>query len=112
MPQIESSYCWTLYNHEVDGQWPNTEIDKITITDQSEIHKFNLLQGVNAFQEVFGPVGCGEYLEEIIQLLCDSFPDEEFIQGNRGDLETLREAQDYATGMTSKEEVQEYKEKY
>lgn len=98
--------------YEVEGQWPSTEINETTIEDTNVIHKFNLLQGINAFQELFGPVGYGDYLEDIIQHLCAYFPHEDYIRGNRGDLEKIRKAQDYATGITSAEEKQRYEEEY
>lgn len=97
---------------QIESQWPQTKITRKAVTDRREIHKFNLLQGVHAFQEVFGPVGKGDYLEDIIQTLCRNFPHEDFIRGNRGDLETLRKAQELATGMSSKEEIELYHEKY
>lgn len=97
---------------QVERQWPRTEIKRVTITDSQEIHKFNFLQGVNAFQEVFGSVGKGDYLEDLIRTLCRNFPHEDFIRGNRGDLETLRRSQNLATGMTSEEEVKLYHDKY
>lgn len=98
--------------YEVEGQWPSTDIERTSINSEEEIHRFNLLQGVNAFQEVFGPVGHGDYLEDIIECLCEAFPHEDCIRGNRGDLETLRKSQELATGINSKKEVESYKDEY
>ena len=98
--------------HQVESQFPQTEIEKTEITNRQDIHKFNLLQAVHAFQEVFGPVGKGDYLENLVKILCRNFPHEDFIRGNRGDLETLRKAQDLATGMASEEEAELYHDKY
>lgn len=96
----------------VECQYPNTNIDRIQITDTKEVHKFNLLQGVNAFQEIFGSVNKGNYLENIIQKLCEHYPHDDFIRGNREDLQTLKKAVDLATGMESEAEVQLYENKY
>lgn len=97
---------------DVVGQWPETQIQREAITESSEVHKFNLVQVVTAFQEVFGPIGKGGYLEELVDVLCDSFPHEDFVRGNRGDWDTLRKSHRLATGMSNDDEVAQYKEKY
>lgn len=96
----------------VDQQFPNTEIERVTISERSEVHKLNMLQGVSAFQEVFGPVGYGDLLERTIQALCDAFPHEDFIRGNRSDLETMETAMEFGSGMATMEDVGVYLEKY
>jgi hypothetical protein len=97
---------------DVESQYPSTEIKRMQLSNSKEIHKFNILQGVNAFQEVFGPVSKGNYLENIIETLCEHYPHEDFIRGNRADLETLMKATDLATGMETEAERQLYQEKY
>jgi hypothetical protein len=97
---------------DVDSQYPHTGINRIQIDNSKEVHKLNLLQGVNAFQEVFGPVNGGDYLENIIEKLCEHYPHEDFIRGNRAGLETLKKATDLASGMETKAERQLYEEKY
>lgn len=82
----------------VQGQFPKTEIKSVTIGDENEIRKFNFLQGVNAFQEIFGPVDTGNLLERTIKALCQVFPDEDYIRGNWSDLETIQKAQELAAG--------------
>lgn len=96
----------------VEQQFPNTEIERVTISERSEVHKLNMLQGVSAFQEVFGPVGYGDLLERTIQALCDAFPHEDFIRGNRSDLETMETAMEFGSSMASMEDVGVYLEKY
>jgi hypothetical protein len=83
---------------QIEPQFPSQEITRTTITDSREIWKFNLLQGINAFQEVFGPVDTGNLLEEMIEVLCRAFPDEDYIRGNRGAFETIEKIHHIAVG--------------
>lgn len=102
-------YCPVSPNHllvlldpcryNVSGQHPKTDLKQITVNNQEDIHEINRLQGLTAFQEVFGPVGMGDYLEQIIAELCDEFPDEDFVRGNRADIKTLQLAQSLACGF-------------
>lgn len=97
---------------QIESQYPHTEVERTSITDSKEIHKFNLLQGVTAFQEIFGPVDEGELLEDTIETLCDAFPDEDYIRGNRADLGTIQKAQDFASGgIETQEDLAWYSEK-
>lgn len=96
----------------VDSQWPDIEINRVSVSEPRDIHKFNMLQGVSAFQELFGPVGYGNLLEQTVQVLCDAFPHEDFIRGNREDLETIETAQRLASGMKTQSEVDLYLQKY
>ena len=96
----------------VPAQFPNTELDRVSVDNRSEIHKFNLLQALTAFQEVFGPVGAGEYLERLVTLLCRAFPHEDYVRGNRGDWETLLTATRLACGLEQPEQKREYMEEY
>lgn len=81
--------CW----YDVTGQYPKTEIQQLTIDERDDIHEINRLQTLTAFQETFGPVGHGDYLEQIVEGLCEEFPDEDFIRGNRVSIEALQLAQ-------------------
>jgi len=96
----------------VEGQHPGTEVERLQISDRKEIHKLNLLQGVNAFQEVFGPVGEGTYLKEIIEVLTEYYPHENCIRGNQGDLETLMRATELASKNKSNAEQKLYEQEY
>lgn len=96
----------------VESQWPNAEINRVTVSDRREVHKFNMLQCVWAFQELFGPVGYGDLLERTVQVICDAFGHEDFIRGNREDLETIEIAQRFASGMKSQAEVDLYFREY
>jgi len=88
---------------DVGPQYPDTDIKSIQIHYPREIQKFNLLQVVNAFQEIFGPVGEGPLLEKLVEILCNAFPDEDFIRGNRADIDTIRYAQYIGSGNIPKD---------
>ena len=77
----------------VEPQYPSTKVSRVELDDPQEVWKFNLLQGINAFHEIFGPVGFGEKLESMINLLCKQFPDDDYIRGNRWDTERILAAQ-------------------
>jgi hypothetical protein len=83
----------------VDSQHPETEIQQVTVEDAHEIQKWNQLQCINAFQEVFGPVGHGQMLERIVERLCEAFPDEEFVRGTAADFEAIQRAQYVGSGQ-------------
>lgn len=78
---------------DVEPQFPRTTIDHIPVTDKNEIWKFNLLQGISAFHEIFGPVGHGNKLEQVIEVLSRSFTDEDYIRGARWNIDRIIEAQ-------------------
>lgn len=78
---------------DVEPQHPRTDIDRITIEETKEVWKFNMLQGISAFHEIFGPVGTGDRLEELIETMCDDFPDEDYIRGHRWTTDRILEAQ-------------------
>lgn len=78
---------------DVEPQFPETTIDRISIKNENEIWKFNLLQGISAFQEIFGPVGYGDQLERTIKVLCKHFGDEDYIRGARWTIDRIMEAQ-------------------
>lgn len=78
---------------EVEPQYPSTFIPRVKLDEIEEIWKFNLLQGLSAFHEVFGPVGFGEELERMIEVMCIHFPDEDYIRGTRWDTERILDAQ-------------------
>ena len=96
----------------VESQWPNADIKQVAVSDRQEVHKFNMLQCVWAFQELFGPVGYGDLLERTVQVLCNAFPHEDFIRGNREDLETIEAAQRFASGMKTQAQVDLYLREY
>lgn len=83
---------------DVNKQFPETEIERYQLEDRREVHKMNLLQVVTAFQEIFGPVGWGDYLERLVSKLCAAFPHEKFIRGNRWELKKIERAQRIAAG--------------
>jgi hypothetical protein len=89
--------CW----YEVSGQFPETEVQQTTIKEQDDVHGINRLQALTAFQEVFGPVGYGGYLEEIVLELCEYFPHEDYVRGNKADIKTLELAQLLASYLPS-----------
>jgi len=78
---------------DVEPQHPSTDIPRIKVDDREQIWKFNLLQGISAFHEIFGPVGSGDELERMIEVSCKHFPDEDYIRGTRWDTEQILEAQ-------------------
>lgn len=78
---------------DVESQHPSTAIPRIKIDDRREVWKFNLLQGLSAFHEVFGPVGAGDKLERMIEVMCKHFPDEDYIRGTRWSTERILKAQ-------------------
>ena len=78
---------------QVGPQYPHTEIESCELSDRQEVWKLNMFQGINAFQEVFGPVEAGEYLETLIEGLCQCYPDEDYIRANRWSTERIYETQ-------------------
>lgn len=78
---------------EVEPLHPSTDIPRIKIDDRREVWKLNLLQGLSAFHEVFGPVGVGHKLELMIETMTKHFPDEDYIRGTRWSTERIIEAQ-------------------
>jgi hypothetical protein len=84
--------------YDLDGQYPDTQLEQINLDSEADVHEVNRLQAVTTFQEVFGPVDHGSYLEDLIQELCSEFPDEDYIRGNRADIETLQLAYTLASG--------------
>ncbi len=78
---------------DVEPQHPSTDIPRIKVNDRKEIWRFNLLQGLSSFHEIFGPVGTGDKLERMIEVMCKHFPDEDCIRGTRWDTERILEAQ-------------------
>jgi len=84
---------------ELMGQYPDTRINKVTVSTSSDIHEINQLQVISAFQEIFGPVNYGEYLEEIVAELIDEFPDEDYIRGYTGEFERLQLAYTLGAGL-------------
>jgi len=112
---LSPNYLLILLDPEVfrvENQFPDTKIDRVSVSDRKEIYKFNMLQGVSAFQEVFGPVGEGDLLEETVENLCDAFPHEDFIRGNRGDLESIEAAMEFASGMETMRDYLTYVTEY
>ncbi|MFC7130558.1 DUF4238 domain-containing protein [Haloferax chudinovii] len=79
----------------IEPQFPSTEISRLELNDTQEVWKYNFLQGINAFHEIFGPVGYGEKLESMIETLCERFPDDDYIRGNRWDTDRILDAQRY-----------------
>lgn len=77
----------------VSPQHPRIEITRRSVTERREVWKFNLLQGLNSYQEIFGPVGWGNELKELIEVLCSHFPDEEYIRGLRWSTDRILDAQ-------------------
>ncbi|GGN96091.1 DUF4238 domain-containing protein [Haloarcula pellucida] len=78
---------------KVEPQYPDTEIDTVEVDDRREVWKYNLVQGLSAFQEVFGPVGQGEKLQRMIELMSRHFSDEDYIRGNRWSTGRIQRAQ-------------------
>lgn len=96
----------------VTPQFPDRELSRVSVDSSREIHKFNLLQALTAFQEVFGPVEDGQYLEQLVTVLCRAFPHEDYVRGNRGDWETLLTATRLACGLGDPERRELYLEEY
>jgi len=84
---------------KVTGQYPETKINKITISDPTDIHELNQLQTISAFREIFGPVGYGDYLEEIVDELVAEFSHEAYVRGYTGEFERLQLAHSLAVGF-------------
>lgn len=66
---------------DISTQYPDTNILRRSITDRGEIHKANMLQIMNCFNEIFGPVGRGNLLEQLVETLCQHFPDSDYVRG-------------------------------
>jgi hypothetical protein len=84
---------------ELNGQYPDTKINKITISDPADIHEVNMLQVFSAFREIFGPVDYGNYLEGIVDELLTESPHEAYIRGYTGELERLHLAYTLGAGL-------------
>lgn len=93
---------------DVPGQYPSTEIECITVTDAADVHGVNQLQIFSAFQEVFGPVDCGSYLEGLVDELVTEFEDEAYIRGYTGDVERLELAYWLSNGLYQSPWYQNY----
>jgi hypothetical protein len=78
---------------QAQPQYPDTEIETVEVNDQREVWKYNLHQGLSAFQEVFGPVGEGEKLQRMIEVMSRYFPDEDYIRGNKWSTDRIQRAQ-------------------
>jgi hypothetical protein len=76
----------------VKAQIPSTEIPRVELRDPIEVWKVNQLQGLNAFHELFGPVGSGDQLERLIETMCSRFPDEDYIRGHRWSTDRIMQA--------------------
>lgn len=83
---------WELEPEEGIQQLPDEMFTRVEVADRDEILKFNLLQPLNAYREVFAPVGNGERLERAVEHLCSTFPDEDFVRGNTPDFEKMLRA--------------------
>lgn len=96
---------WELDPEEDISQLPDEMFTRIEVTNPKEIWKFNLLQPLNAYREVFVPVGNGERLERAVECLCSAFPDEDYVRGNTPDFEKMLQAYIIASsGPNSPEE--------
>jgi len=100
----------TELNPEEDiEQLPDEMFTRIELTDRTEVWKLNLLQPLNAYREVFAPVGNGERLERAVEYLCSAFPDEDYVRGNTPDFEKMLRAYIIAaSGPTSSEQREWY----
>lgn len=83
---------WEIEPDEEIQQLPDEMFTRVEVTDRDEIWKFNLLQPLNAYREVFAPVGNGEQLERAVERLCSVFPDADFVRGNTPDFEKMLQA--------------------
>lgn len=89
---------------DVQPMYPDAHIEKMSIQKPVEAHKFNLLQPLSAFEEIFGPVNENDYLESLVERLISKYPDEDFVRGPQCDRETLEMVHRIAT-----EQYQKYK---
>ena len=93
---------------EIDGQHPETTLEKISVNDPAAIHEVNKLQVISAFHEIFGPVGHGNYLEGIVDELTTEFNDEESIRGYTGEQRRVQLAYLLASGFANSPWHQNY----
>ncbi|WP_340102311.1 DUF4238 domain-containing protein [Salinibaculum salinum] len=93
---------------DVGSQYPSTDIQRVAVDDAVEINKVNFLQTINAFREIFGPVDYGDYLEDIVETLCDRFPDEAYIRGPARSLREIEVAQRVGSGHIESEKEKEW----
>jgi len=100
---------WELDPEEDIQQLPEEMFTRVEVTDRREVWKFNFLQPLNAYREVFAPVGNGEDLERAVKHLCSAFPDDDFVRGNTPDFEKMLRAYIIAaSGPNSPEEREWY----
>ncbi|MBO4249479.1 DUF4238 domain-containing protein [Halomicrobium sp. IBSBa] len=100
-----------LYEVDPEGgiqELPDEMFTRIEVADRNEIWKFNLLQPLNAYREVFAPVGNGDYLEQAVEWLCSAFPDEDFVRGNTRDFEKMLRAYIIAASGPNSPEQREW----
>lgn len=99
---------WELNPEEGIQQLPDEMFSRVEVTDRDEIWKFNLLQPLNAYREVFAPVGNGERLERAVERLCSAFPGDDFVRGNTPDFEKMRRAYTIAAAGPDSPEQREW----
>lgn len=90
-------------------QLPDEMFTRIEVMDRNEIWKFNFLQPLNAYREIFAPVGNGDRLERAVERLCSAYPDDDFVRGNTPDFEKMLRAYIIgASGPDSQEQREWY----
>ncbi|WP_435194877.1 DUF4238 domain-containing protein [Natronomonas sp. EA1] len=99
---------WEVDTEERIQQLPDEMFIKIEVTDRDEIWKFNLLQPLSAYREIFAPVGHGDYLQRAVEQLCSAFPDDDFVRGNTPSFEKMRRACLIASSGPNSQEQKEW----
>lgn len=78
--------------YDVESLYPEKRLSRNIIESSTEIHKLNLLQPLSAFSEIFGPVGEDEYLNELVTILCNAFPNPDYVRGPQCSQEHMKRA--------------------
>lgn len=99
---------WELEPEEDIQQLPDEMFTRVEVADRDEVWKFNLLQPLNAYREIFAPVGNGERLERTVNQLCSAFPDDDFVRGNTPDFEKMLRAYIIAASGPNSPEQREW----
>jgi len=99
---------WDVDPEEGIEQLPDEMFMRVEVTDRDEIWKFNLLQPLNAYREVFAPVGNGGRLERAVECLCSAFPDDDYVRGNTPDFEKMLRAYIIAASGPDSQEQREW----
>ncbi|ELZ40632.1 hypothetical protein C471_07611 [Halorubrum saccharovorum DSM 1137] len=87
------------------------DIPRIEVSERTEIWKFNLLQGLTSFREVFAPVEYGDLLRVMIEKMCDAFPNKEYVRGPHAEMDEIEKAREIAVKVPTPSEQRWYREK-